>query len=80
MAFANPSPDVGLHLGYDLMTLRPSGFEPKVSGLDFLPNGDMLVLTWRGSTGIAKLYRVTNTQGLDSTKIVVGNIFRDSLF
>jgi hypothetical protein len=43
--------EVGLHPGYSLMTLRPAGFEPKVSGLEFMPNGDMLVLTWRGSTG-----------------------------
>jgi hypothetical protein len=95
MAIANPGPDVGLHPGYDLMTLRPAGFEPKVSGLDFLPNGDMLVLTWRGSvgpmifdsvtqtsmvgarTGTPKLYRVTNTQGLDLTKILATEIATD---
>ncbi len=45
--------EVGLHPGYALTTLRPTGFEPKVSGLEFLPNGDMLVLTWRGTTGPA---------------------------
>ncbi|MEO7957530.1 MAG: hypothetical protein ABIW76_12655 [Fibrobacteria bacterium] len=65
--------DVGLHPGYTLMTLRPAGFEPKVAGLEFMPNGDMLVLTWRGSTGptatdpgtgIAKTGRRTGTTQL----------------
>ncbi|HKP95229.1 MAG TPA: hypothetical protein VJ385_05675 [Fibrobacteria bacterium] len=49
--FANPYPEVGLHPGYTLMSLRPAGFEPMVSGMDFLPNGDMVVLTWRGESG-----------------------------
>jgi hypothetical protein len=44
-------PEVGLHPGYTLTTLRPAGFEPQVAGMDFLPNGDMLILTWRGTTG-----------------------------
>ncbi len=51
--FAANGPDVGLHPGYDLVNIRPTGFEPKVCGLEFLPNGDLLVLTWRGTTGPA---------------------------
>jgi glucose/arabinose dehydrogenase len=50
-AMAVQAVEVGLHPGYALTTLRPAGFEPKVAGMEFLPNGDMLVLTWRGSTG-----------------------------
>ncbi len=51
LAAANPYPEVGLHPGYTLMGLRPAGFEPKVTGMDFMPNGDMIVLTWRGQSG-----------------------------
>ncbi len=43
--------EVDLHPGYSIMTLRPTGFEPQVSGMDFMPNGDMIVLTWRGTSG-----------------------------
>jgi hypothetical protein len=56
--------EVGLHPGYTLTTLRPPGFEPKVAGLEFLPSGDMLVLTWRGSTGPSAKDPVT---GIDKT-------------
>ena len=51
IGYATHGPDVGLHPGYTLMTLRPTGFEPAVAGMDFLPNGDMLILTWRGTSG-----------------------------
>ena len=30
---------------YDLTNLRPPGFEPKVSGMDFLPDGRMVLTT-----------------------------------
>jgi hypothetical protein len=38
----------GTHPGFTFTSLRPSGFEPPVSGLDFLPNGDLVVSTWEG--------------------------------
>jgi hypothetical protein len=38
------------HPGYDLVTIRPVDFEPKVSALEFLASGELLVLTWRGDT------------------------------
>ena len=59
LAFANSYPEVGLHPGYTLMSLRPAGFEPEVAGMDFLPNGDMIVLTWRGTSGPSKTDPVT---------------------
>jgi hypothetical protein len=49
--FANDYPEVALHPGYTISTLRPAGFEPQVTGMDFLPNGDMVVVTWRGQSG-----------------------------
>jgi len=38
--------DPGIHPGFDLTSLRPAGFNPMVSGLAFLPNGDLVVSTW----------------------------------
>ena len=35
-----------VHPSFDLATVRPSWFEPKVGGMDFLPDGRLLVSTW----------------------------------
>lgn len=35
-----------LHPGFDLMPIRPKGFEPKVSGMEFLPGGRLAIATW----------------------------------
>jgi len=35
-----------VHPGYNLMTVRPEGFEPKVGGMDFLPDGRLVICTW----------------------------------
>jgi hypothetical protein len=52
------------HPGYDLVTIRPSDFSPKVSALEFLPSGELLVLTWRGDT-----YDGSGTTGTYSASI-----------
>ncbi len=36
----------GVHPSYDLIELRPEGFEPKVGGVDWLSDGRMVVCTW----------------------------------
>lgn len=36
----------GVHPGFTFTSLRPTGFNPMVSGLDFMPNGDLVVSTW----------------------------------
>ncbi|QYK53602.1 MAG: DUF1080 domain-containing protein [Fimbriimonadaceae bacterium] len=35
-----------VHPSYNLTTVRPESFKPRVGGIGFLPNGDMLVCTW----------------------------------
>jgi hypothetical protein len=41
-----------LHPGYELATIRPEGFEPPVSDIDFFPDGRMVLTTIRfGKTG-----------------------------
>ncbi|MFJ5265150.1 family 16 glycoside hydrolase [Streptomyces sp. NPDC088387] len=36
----------GVHPNYTLTDLRPAGFEPKVSAMDWLPDGRLAVATW----------------------------------
>lgn len=36
-----------VHPGFDLVPLRPKGFEPRVSALEFLSGGRLAVATWR---------------------------------
>ncbi len=36
----------GVHPSYDLMCVRPEGFEPKVGGMDFLSDGRLVVCCW----------------------------------
>ncbi|SCF12109.1 ricin-type beta-trefoil lectin domain protein [Micromonospora chokoriensis] len=42
-------PLTGVHPGYTLTNLRPSGFQPKVTGMDWLADGRLVVSTWGGS-------------------------------
>ncbi|ARU40960.1 hypothetical protein CCB80_07305 [Armatimonadetes bacterium Uphvl-Ar1] len=35
-----------VHPAYTLSQARPDSFQPRVGGIDFLPNGDMIVCTW----------------------------------
>src|SRR5688500_15627211 len=37
-----------VHPGFGFSSLRPAGFDPMVSGLDFLPDGRLVVSTWEG--------------------------------
>ncbi|WP_433533903.1 ricin-type beta-trefoil lectin domain protein [Micromonospora sp. CA-249363] len=42
-------PLTGVHPGYTLTNLRPSGFQPKVTGMDWLADGRLVISTWGGS-------------------------------
>ncbi len=59
---------------FTMSSLRPPGFNPQVSGMDFLPNGDLLVTTWIGfgntsPGGPGAAYIIKNVESGDSTKI-----------
>ncbi len=42
----NGSPLTNVHPSFDLAQARPPDFHPKVGGLDFLPDGRLVVTTW----------------------------------
>jgi len=44
-AFVFSVSDQGIHPDFEILPLRPGGLKPQVTGLEFLSNGDLLVLT-----------------------------------
>jgi hypothetical protein len=57
-------PLTGVHPNYTLTDLRPSGFEPQVSAMDWLPDGRLAVATWGGSNNTAgEVYLLSNVTG-----------------
>lgn len=40
-----------VHPSFDLMSLRPPGFDHKIGGMDFLPDGRLVVSTWNEVLG-----------------------------
>lgn len=56
----------GVHPAYDLTQARPADFSPKVGGLDFLPDGRLVVSTWDAEGGI---YIVDGVQTGDPAKM-----------
>ncbi|MDH3591928.1 MAG: PA14 domain-containing protein, partial [Planctomycetota bacterium] len=53
-------PLTDVHPSYDLATIRPENFSPRVGGIDFLADGTMLVCCWEPEGGV---YRVTGVHG-----------------
>ncbi len=51
-ASGDKRPLEGVHPSFDLAPVRPEGFEPRVGGLDFLPDGRMVVCTWDPVGGV----------------------------
>ncbi|MFI8215608.1 family 16 glycoside hydrolase [Streptomyces sp. NPDC085932] len=48
----------------DLTDLRPDGFEPQVSGMDWLPDGRLAISTWGGTDNVAgEVYLLDNVTG-----------------
>ncbi|MEZ4892170.1 MAG: family 16 glycoside hydrolase [Saprospiraceae bacterium] len=60
-----------VHPAYDLTQARPDGFLPKVAGLDFLPDGRMVVSTW---DPLGAVYVLDNVESGDPKKITVKRI------
>lgn len=60
-----------VHPSFDLSQARPESFKPKVGGIDFMPNGDMVVCCWEPDGGV---YRVSNYTSKDPSQIKVKRI------
>ncbi|MFD9770811.1 family 16 glycoside hydrolase [[Kitasatospora] papulosa] len=60
----------------DLTDLRPEGFEPQVTGMDWLPDGRLALSTWGGSeTTTGEVYLLGNVTGETSRdKVTVEKI------
>jgi hypothetical protein len=57
-------PLTGVHPGYTLTNLRPNGFEPQVTGIDWLPDGRAAIATWGGSNNeLGEVYLLSNVTG-----------------
>ncbi|CAN1555138.1 Domain of unknown function DUF1080 [Fimbriimonadaceae bacterium] len=57
----------GVHPSYDLITIRPKDFKPRVGGIAFLPTGEMLVCTWDADGAVYKLSGIE--KGAESVKV-----------
>lgn len=83
------APLVGVHPGWDLSTIRPEGFEPKVGAMCFLPDGRLVIGTFdplqRDDRSLPdidskepdKLYAILNWDAEDQSEIEVVEIATD---
>ncbi|MDI1461109.1 DUF1080 domain-containing protein [Catellatospora sp. KI3] len=59
-----------VHPDYTLTDLRPSGFQPKVTGMDWLPDNRLAITTWGGDYGttqpLGEVYLLGNVTGATS--------------
>lgn len=60
-----------VHPGYTLTDLRPSGFEPQVTAMDWLPDGRLAVTTWGGTDNTTgEVYLLSDVTGsTDPSKV-----------
>ncbi|MDQ3534025.1 MAG: PA14 domain-containing protein [Bacteroidota bacterium] len=60
-----------VHPSFDLAQARPDDFQPKVGGMDFLPDGRMVVSTW---DSLGSVFILDGVQGNDPAAIKVKRI------
>ncbi|GAB1509065.1 family 16 glycoside hydrolase [Actinophytocola sp. KF-1] len=55
----------GVHPDYTLTNLRPDGFQPQVTGMDWLPDGRLAISTWGGDreSVLGEVYLVDGVTG-----------------
>ncbi|WP_200827314.1 family 16 glycoside hydrolase [Thermomonospora echinospora] len=60
-------PLTSVHPDFTLTDLRPNGFQPQVSAMDWLPDGRLAIATWGGSdTKLGEVYLLDNVTGKTS--------------
>ncbi|HVK23957.1 MAG TPA: family 16 glycoside hydrolase [Actinokineospora sp.] len=73
-------PLTSVHPGYTLTDLRPTGFQPQVSAMDWLPDGRLAITTWGGTDNVlGEVYLLGNVTGSTTpaqvtTKKVAGGL------
>ena len=60
-----------VHPSFTVTSIRPESFAPRVGGIDWLPDGSMLVCTWSAD---GEVFRLTGTEGNDPDAITVTRI------
>ncbi len=63
--------EAGVHPSFDLAQARPSGFEPRVGGMDFLSDSSLIICTW---DSVGPVYRLEGVTRKDPEKIKVTRI------
>lgn len=64
-------PETTVHPSFTLSTPRPKDFDPRVGGMDFYPDGRMLMCTWDADGAV---YEISGTESGDPTKVQVKRI------
>ncbi|WP_062349124.1 family 16 glycoside hydrolase [Herbidospora yilanensis] len=60
-------PLTSVHPDFTLTDLRPNGFQPQVSAMDWLPDGRLAIATWGGSENrLGEVYLLGNVTGATS--------------
>ncbi|MEI9946274.1 MAG: hypothetical protein WDN26_18895 [Chitinophagaceae bacterium] len=62
---------LAVHPAFDLAQARPENFHPKVGGMDFLPDGRLIICTWDSIGGV---YILDHLKGNDPQGITVKRI------
>lgn len=64
----------GVHPAFDLFQARPDDFKPRVGGIDFLSEDEMVVCTWDslGPVYLVKNYRAENPKDIEVSLIASG--------
>ncbi|MFI9643242.1 family 16 glycoside hydrolase [Micromonospora sp. NPDC051925] len=69
-----------VHPGYTLTDLRPEGFQPQVTGMAFLPDGDLVLSTWGGTDNTTgEIYVAEGVTGQTGPGQVTYRRFADGL-
>jgi cytochrome c len=65
------TPLLRVHPSFDLAQARPSAFEPRVGGMDFMSDSSLVICTW---DSVGPVYRLEGVTGTDPEKIKVTRI------
>lgn len=59
-----------VHPSFDLMSLRPPGFDHKIGGMDFLPDGRLVVSTWNEVLGTSDSVFILDNVDQDDPNLI----------